>query len=441
MVRKRAKLALFCGIAVLAMVILGVVGSGPVYDKVVDLRYRFQLLERRVGSLGEVQSAALVRHQAARGDARFDAPSVTGQDSGNWALIGGNGIAGSWPGGHFIKTKALAVLGDDLYVGLLAPERGEAAIWHFDGTVWTRIADADRIPEWRTATYVQSLRADRDRLYAGVDNRVWQLSDGLWSPVTDADGSVPWPDHANTYALTIVDGEPVVGLTGGAARVFRHVDGRWAEMSEGLPQSFADGIYELHQHDDGQLYAGVMSIAGPGLVYRRDGDHWLLIGGGGVQGSWLSPGSNYPLSFSSYQGQLVVTLNRNPQVAGNFVSIWALREDQWHPVGAPRTPGSWAETDNFNASLVYRNRLVVGAGGRPASNAGVWVFDADGQWREFGGHGVNGSWSADRARMSGSRHATAEYVYRLIEWRGLLVAGFGDATGAAQVWAFTPDNK
>ena len=167
----------------------------------------------------------------------------------------------------------------------------------------------------------------------------------------------------------------------------------------------------------------------------------MLIGGGGVQGSWLSPGSTYPLSFSSYQGQLVVTLNRNPQVAGNFVSIWALQGDQWHPVGARHAPGPWAETDNFNASLVYRNRLFVGAGGRPAGNAGVWVYDADGQWREIGGHGVNGSWSAGRARMSGSRHATAEYVYRLIEWRGRLVAGFGDATGAAQVWAYAPDNE
>ncbi len=43
--------------------------------------------------------------------------------------------------------------------------------------------------------------------------------------------------------------------------------------------------------------------------------------------------------------------------------------------------------------------------------------------------------------MSGSRHATAEYVYRLVEWRGRLIAGFGDASGAAQVWAYTPGSE
>ena len=84
-----------------------------------------------------------------------------------------------------------------------------------------------------------------------VENRVWLLADGAWSELVDADGSVPWPEDANAYSLAVVAGDPIVGLTGGAARVFRYADDRWQEMSKGLPQSFADGIYELHQHDDG----------------------------------------------------------------------------------------------------------------------------------------------------------------------------------------------
>ncbi len=432
---------LIASLLVMALAVCGGAGIGPAYEKMLDLRYRFQLLERRADSLGEVQAAALIHHQAARGDARFEVPPATSAAPGNWALIGGNGVAGSWPGGHFLKAKAMAVQGDDLYVGLLGPSPGEAAIWRYDSDVWTRVADADRITEWQTATYVQTLRADGENLYAGVDNRVWRLTDGAWSELVDADGSVPWPKDANAYALAVVDGEPVVGLTGGAARVFRFADDRWREMSEGLPRSFADGVYELHRHDDGRLYAGVMSIAGPGLVYRRDHDQWALVGGGGVQGSWHSSGSSWPLSFTSHQGDLVVTLNRNPQVAGAFVSIWALQGDGWHPVGARQAPALWAETDNFNASLVFRDRLYIGAGGRPAGNAGVWEYGGDGRWREIGGNGVNGSWSPRRTRMSGSRHATAEYVYRLVEWRGRLIAGFGDASGAAQVWAYTPNSE
>ena len=72
---------------------------------------------------------------------------------------------------------------------------------------------------------------------------------------------------------------------------------------------------------------------------------------------------------------------------------------------------------------------------------GFGSMAGDGRWREIGGNGVNGSWSPWRTRMSGSRHATGEYVYRLVEWRGRLIAGFGDASGAAQVWAYTPGSE
>ena len=106
---------LIASLLVMALAVCGGAGIGPAYEKMLDLRYRFQLLERRADSLGEVQAAALIHHQAARGDARFEVPPATSAAPGNWALIGGNGVAGSWPGGHFLKAKAMAVQGDDLY--------------------------------------------------------------------------------------------------------------------------------------------------------------------------------------------------------------------------------------------------------------------------------------------------------------------------------------
>jgi len=420
------------------LILIAAAGYRPALDKAEDLRYRFQLLERRVASLGEIQAAPLIRHQMERGDARFDILTEPPRAAGHWQQIGGSGIAGSWRSGHFLKAKAMTVGADDLFVGLLAPTAGEAEIWKFDGEAWTRIADAGLIPEWRGATYVQALIAVEGGLIAAVDNSVWRFADGVWTELADPDGGRPWPAGAVAYSLAVLYGAPVVGLTGGAARVFRFGPGGWREMSEGLPESLADGVYDLRVHDDSKMYAGVISVAGPGLVYRRDGDHWSLVGGAGVQGSWLSDGSTYPLSLAGYQGSLIVTLNRNPQVAGAFVSVWALQGDEWHPVGARSAPAIWAETDNFNASLAYRGLLYVGGGGRPAGNAGVWEYAPGQGWSQIGGHGIRGSWSPRRSRMSGSRHATAEYVYRLVEWRGQLVAGFGDAPGAAQVWAYTP---
>lgn len=137
----------------------------------------------------------------------------------------------------------------------------------------------------------------------------------------------------------------------------------------------------------------------------------------------------------SYQDRLIVTLNRNPQIHASFVSIWALNDGEWRPVGRKSVPKLWGESDIFGASIAYRGRLYVGSGGRPASNAGLWELSGDG-WRQVAGQGVFGSWSPNRHRLSGSRQATNEYVHSLVAWRGLLIAGFGDAPGAAQIWAY-----
>ena len=394
-------------------------------------------MERRVQSLGESQAAALASYQAVRGDARFDINPTTGafEEGGQWVLLSGNG---SWRSDHFLKTKAIAVHKDDLFVGLLAPHPGGAAVWRYDGVKWEQVAASDRIAEWQSLTYVQTLHSDGDRLYAGVDNEVWLLADENWQRVANSDGTVPWSRKFNAYALTIYKGKLIVGLIGEGARVFRFAEGQWEDISTGLPSERSMGVYEIHVHTDGRLYAGTISLAGPARVYRFNDDGWTPVGGGGIQGSWVSPASNYPLSFTSYQDSLIVTLNRNPQVNGAFVSVWALQDDGWHPVGRDSVPFLWGQTDNFNASIVYGDRLYVGGGGRPAGNASIWEYSAERRWVQVGGRGVHGSWSPNRERMSGSRHATAEYVYRLVEWRGQLIAGFGDAPGAAQIWAYRP---
>ena len=89
------------------------------------------------------------------------------------------------------------------------------------------------------------------------------------------------------------------------------------------------------------------------------------------------------------------------------------------------------------AERIRADAVVIGsgAGGAPAGNASIWELDGAG-WRQVAGHGAFGSWGP--GRLSGNRDASREYVYRRIEWRGALVAGFGDVAGAAQVWADGP---
>jgi hypothetical protein len=419
----------------LAFVAAASIFLGPtLYEKFIEIRYRFQLLEARVNSLGTSQAATIVGYQKARGDAVFAVPTTQSpfNDAGKWELVGGEGVNESWPGGEFFKTKALTVHDDDLFTGLASSDPGRAAVWRFDGQRWQEVASASLLPDWGSLSIVNALHSFEGALYAAINEQVWVSEGDEWRALRNP----PLTKGSMAYALSDWEGALVVGIMNVAPRVLTFKEGRWLDMSAGLPEYAGGGVYELHKHTDGKLYAGTISNNAPGKVFRWDGDHWTQVGGR-VNGSWISAGSTYPLSFASYQNTLVVTLNRNPQIFSGFVSIWAQQRNGWRPIGRRNMPQLWGESDNFNASIEYRGSLYVGSGGAPAGKAAVWELTPSG-WRQVGGHGLYGSWSLDGSRLSGSRHATREYVYRLIEWRGQLVAGFGDAPGAAQVWAYTP---
>ncbi|CAN0459235.1 unnamed protein product, partial [Ectocarpus fasciculatus] len=135
-----------------------------------DIRYRFQLAERRIDSLGSYQAEELKAYQAKRGSAGFTVapqPSPFGA-AASWELIGGNGVNDSWGGSCFQKTKALTIHGDDLIAGLFGPG-GCVGVWRSDGTTWTKLIGADTSPDWAGLSYVQVLLSDGPHLYAGVD--------------------------------------------------------------------------------------------------------------------------------------------------------------------------------------------------------------------------------------------------------------------------------
>lgn len=405
---KRALIAGF----LLFGVVTAVAAYSVVWPKLLDLRYRLQLIEARQTALGGVTSNELVKYQAGRGDAAIQIDGISPFKGGKWRSIGYN-----WE--EFEKTKALGVYKGDLYVGL----RGRnAAIWHYNGKTWRKAGS------WPDLTYVQALMPHDGTLVAGINDRVFSYDGLSWTDLA-------FPSDDNAYSIASLNGTLFVGLTGSIPRVFAY-NGGWIEISKGLPSFGFSGVYELHVHSDKKLYAGLISTSGATSVFRFDDNKWTQIGGQGLNGSWLSNGATYALSFASFQGQLIVALNRHPMASALFSPIWAFDGQEWHPVGATSVPVKWGEMDNYNALLAWRDRLVVGAGGAPTGNASAWEYGRR-VWRQVGGHGINGSWG--HGTLSGNRNASREYIYRLIEWRGQIIAGFGDAPGAAQVWAFAND--
>jgi len=433
------KRAVRLGLVIAALAVIGAaVVIGPIlFAKVQDLRYRFQLAERRIESLGRMVAAPIIAHQKKQGDARFSASSGKSpfQSGVNWRQIGGSGIAGSWSGDCQFKVKAMAVHQGKLFVGLLGSVPRCSGVWAYDGKAWAQSLGQSLHDQWKNFRYVTVLYSLAGRLYAGVDSTVWFLEKGKWRLAKSNQQDFPWTAKSTAYSMAHRGKDLLVGFTGGAARIYRFSAGKWSEISDGMNSSTGRGVYEIFRHD-GAIFAGTISNPGPAEVYRLNENRWEKVGGGGLKGSWIATGSNYLLSFASYQGQLIATLNRNPQVPGRFVSVWAFNGETWHPVGRRFAPVQWGQTDNFNTSFVFKNRLYVGSGGRPAGNASVWELQPGKAWRRVGGFGVFGSWSKNRDRLSGNRDATAEYPYRIIQWRGRLVVGFGDARNAAQVWIY-----
>lgn len=72
-------------------------------------------------------------------------------------------------------------------------------------------------------------------------------------------------------------------------------------------------------------------------------------------------------------------------------------------------------------------------------NASIWELSGNNQWREVAGHGKFGSWGVSGTLVPKSYgYGNKEYVYRMAEYKGSLVAGFGMRAGAAQIWQYVP---
>jgi hypothetical protein len=420
------------------------VGAREVAQKVIEIRYRLQLIEARQDSLGRTQAVELEREQVARDAARFAVPlKFSGFVHGGWKQIGGPEVVPGWPK-HYSLTKALAVHQDRLYVGLSRPNQAPAQVWRFDGAAWERIGSAETVPSWARHYYVSALVSDGATLYAGLGDTVWAYDTARgWRQIGGDGVAGSWPAGSNTnaYALALFRGRLVVGMVGGRqAAVYTYESGRWEKIAgDGIRDGWSEdrytGVYELWHHSDGYLYAGLIANPGPTAVFRFDGARWEKIGGDGVNGSWRNPGFTYALSFASLDGRLVVSMDRNPMAAANFSSIWAFDGRSWRPVGLGHIPALWGEMHNYNAVAAYRGRLVIGAGGHPAGNASVWALEDGVRPVMVGGHGVNGSWGGgDRSALGLTDSVNMEHVYRFVVWRGDLVAGFSRDPGSAGVW-------
>ena len=420
-----------------AFAFLGFVAAPKIISKYENLTLRFRLAEEKLQSLGRLIARPIEVYQAQRGDADIIVSGNSIDELGFWEKLDT-----PWDEREFLKTKALSTYQNNIVVGLLGQAPGTAAVYSYDGSSWKTLGLASEVQGWESLRYVQVLQEFGGDLYAGIDNQVWKYSENAnnWERVGGHGSSNPWGNDA-TYSLVVHKNNLYLGLMGDRPRMFKFENDHWEEVSGGLPNSGASGIYETWSHTDGRLYSALASINGSTSVYVYDDYEqvWDKIGGDGLNGSWISSGFSYGISFSSLNDWLILTSTRHPMTRGNFSSVWAYNGDEWFPVGASIAPIEWANTYSFNASVVIDDVLYVGSGGHPAGFVSVWQFNQD-AWTLIGGRGVNGSWGEHYPHtLTGDlRNTAAEYPYRMIEWNGQMAIGFGDALGASQVYIYHP---
>ncbi len=437
LVRPRRRRLLWQAAAVIAVAAIGY-GGVVVGGKLIELRYRLQLLEARQESILRIAAARVKREQQAIGPARVSTSEFDFE--GSWERFAGPGVVEGWPD-DYERSKALGVHDNQLYVGLSKPRNGAPQVWRTNGKGWERIG-GEAVPGWGSLREVTAFASHVGKLVAAIDDTVWTYDSGWHRVGGDGTG---WPKaaYANAYALAVKGDTLYVGMHGGDAGVFAYSGGQWQKIAgSGIRNSWNDaryqGVYELWLHTDGYLYAGLVANPGPTAIYRYDGERWEKIGGDGVNGSWSYHGFSYALSFASHDGHLVVSMNRHPMIEDNFSSVWSFDGKRWQPVGLGHVPVLWGEMHNYNAVASYRGLLLVGAGGNPGGNASLWAI-RDGRPSLVGGRGTRGSWGdAEHDIFDWLDHENNQYVYRLIEWRGDLIVGFGDDPGSAQLWRFRP---
>ena len=198
-------------------------------------------------------------------------------------------------------------------------------------------------------------------------------------------------------------------------------------------------IYELNVYK-GNLYGSTISKdfwGGHLLSLDVINKTWKTLGGNGLNNSWdkiaILP------RFTSNENGLYVAGNLPMHSSNSHPNIWGYIDNKWYK--SPKLPKKYTKFYSFNAIIFYKNRLIIGCGGRPAGNARVLVLDKNG-WYQIGGDGIFSSWSKPKYNGLNKRmfsSSSCEYVYEFCIHNDDLYVGFGASMGNGQIWKFEAD--
>ncbi len=357
----------------------------------------------------------------------------------SWTQIGGDGLNSGWASSTYEGVRSLVSLGGNLYAGL-SDSTGDAEVWKWGGSSWTRIGGDAVNSSWADATYerVASLVSDGTDLYAGIgtgsgDGEVWKysVSGGTWTKIGGDGLNSGWDSSSVEIVLsmTYMGGNLYVGHgTGtGDADVWKWNGTAWSQIGgDNLNSGWGSNLYNFAEVDamynDGtNVYAGVGVNAGS-QVWSWNGTAWSQIGGSYIKSSWGFQGVNDIHRMVVSSGKLYAGTGSD---AGEGI-VEEFDGTSWSVIGGNGINSSWTQNtiERVESMASFGGNLYVGLG-TTTGDADVWKYDGA-SWSQVGGDALNSGWAA----------STYERVRALTVYNNVLYAGLGTSTGDAEVWGW-----
>lgn len=338
-------------------------------------------------------------------------------DGTSWTMIGGQGINSSWTYGHPTLTTVTyraitSMIGYNgtLLVGLGGGTNGDAEVWSWNGSTWTKIGgdgSGSGGQSWAAGTKrsVPAMMVIGSTLYAGLqgtaagDGELWTCDLASTCTTTagwtfrggDASGAggQSWNNTTfeSIWSMTARGTNLYIGLgsSAGDAEVWTCDTGAtctttagWTKLGgDAVNSSWANSTYEevsALAWYRGELYAGLGASTGDAELWKWDGSNWgsAAVAGDGLNGSWSDALYERVKGIVSYNGDLIVALGDNAAGEGE---VWRFDSSTWARIGGDGTNSGWTNiVERINALQVYQGKLYAGTGLTANSDATIWAY-------------------------------------------------------------------
>lgn len=354
------------------------------------------------------------------------------EGNSTWTQVGGDGLRSSWAVSTFEAVSALRSDGANLYAGL-GTTTGDAEVWSWNGTAWTKIGGDGVGGSWNTNyELVNALHSFGGSLYAGLgsganDAEVWRYSGGAWTQVGGDGLNSSWSssNHTNVYTFAN-DGTNLFAATGngsGAAEVWSWNGATWVQIGgDGINGSFSTSIVSTLLYVNSKLYAGAWSSTAYGSAYwEYSGGAWTLMGGGYVNDSWGGYDTSRVSASTAHNGKAYFGLGNRT----NTAQVYEYDGTTTRRIGGNGKDGSWASWtyEEVSSLISYKGDLYAGLGNGPGEGE-VWKWDGS-TWIQVGGDGVGSSWNSGE-----------NIVYSMAVFNGSLYVGLGYDAYEGDIWQY-----